>query len=163
MQKLLFTYFNLLFLCMWPAVINKVKGTCQGQGHMSRSRSNQSHFKGEMLLRGLHLNQMGFSLPMHVLPSPAVPWAQEHTNPPSTFLHSPKSASQSFLSALIHSSSSKINATHVYRSHVWLFQSHSLAKFCFELSGNSNSLCIFNIKWCKYGKENEAKLSGTLN
>ena len=29
-----FTYFNLLILCMWPKVINKVKVTHQGQGHI---------------------------------------------------------------------------------------------------------------------------------
>ena len=29
-----FTYFNLLILCMWPEVINKVKVTHQGQGHV---------------------------------------------------------------------------------------------------------------------------------
>ena len=27
----IFTYFNLLILCMWPKVINKVKVTHQGQ------------------------------------------------------------------------------------------------------------------------------------
>ena len=46
--KWLFTYFILLFLCMWLQVINKVKVTHQGQGHTSRS--NHSHFKGEILL-----------------------------------------------------------------------------------------------------------------
>ena len=30
----IFTYFNLLILCMWPKVINKVKVTHQGQGHI---------------------------------------------------------------------------------------------------------------------------------
>ena len=30
----IFTYFNLLILCMWPKVINKVKITHQGQGHI---------------------------------------------------------------------------------------------------------------------------------
>ena len=29
-----FTYFNLLILCMWPKVINKVKVTHQGEGHI---------------------------------------------------------------------------------------------------------------------------------
>ena len=29
-----FTYFNLLILCIWPKVINKVKVTHQGQGHI---------------------------------------------------------------------------------------------------------------------------------
>ena len=29
-----FTYFNFLILCMWPKVINKVKVTHQGQGHI---------------------------------------------------------------------------------------------------------------------------------
>ena len=29
-----FTYFNLLILCMWPKVINKVKVTHQGHGHI---------------------------------------------------------------------------------------------------------------------------------
>ena len=29
-----FTYFNLLNLCMWPKVINKVKVTHQDQGHI---------------------------------------------------------------------------------------------------------------------------------
>ena len=29
-----FTYFNLLILCMWPKVINKVKVTHQGQCHI---------------------------------------------------------------------------------------------------------------------------------
>ena len=29
-----FTYFNLLIFCMWPKVINKVKVTHQGQGHI---------------------------------------------------------------------------------------------------------------------------------
>ena len=36
-KKWLFTYFNLLFLCMWLQVINKVKVTHQIQGHASRS------------------------------------------------------------------------------------------------------------------------------
>ena len=30
----IFTYFNLLILCIWPKVINKVKVTHQGQGHI---------------------------------------------------------------------------------------------------------------------------------
>ena len=34
-----FTYFNLLFLCMWLQVINKVKVKYKGQGHTSRSKS----------------------------------------------------------------------------------------------------------------------------
>ena len=29
-----FTYFNLLIFCMWLQVINKVKVTQQGQGHV---------------------------------------------------------------------------------------------------------------------------------
>ena len=29
-----FTYFNLLVLCMWLQVINKVKVTHQGEGHI---------------------------------------------------------------------------------------------------------------------------------
>ena len=29
-----FTYFNLLILCMWLQVIDKVKGTNQGEGHI---------------------------------------------------------------------------------------------------------------------------------
>ena len=29
-----FTYFNLLVLCMWLQVINKVKVTDQGEGHI---------------------------------------------------------------------------------------------------------------------------------
>ena len=29
-----FTYFNLLIICMWPKVINKVKVTHQGEGHI---------------------------------------------------------------------------------------------------------------------------------
>ena len=29
-----FTYFNLLILCMWLQVINKVKVTHQGEGHI---------------------------------------------------------------------------------------------------------------------------------
>ena len=29
-----FTYFNMLILCMWPKIINKVKVTHQGQGHI---------------------------------------------------------------------------------------------------------------------------------
>ena len=33
-QKLLFTYFNLLFLCVWLHVINKVKVTHKGQGQI---------------------------------------------------------------------------------------------------------------------------------
>ena len=57
-KKWLFTYFNLLFLCMYLQAINKVKVTCQGQGHPSRSRSNQGQhqirviFIGEIFLRG---------------------------------------------------------------------------------------------------------------
>ena len=30
----IFTYVNLLILCMWPKVIKKVKVTHQGQGHI---------------------------------------------------------------------------------------------------------------------------------
>ena len=41
-KKRLFIHFNLLFLCMWLQVINKVKTIQdQSQGHTSRSRSNQ--------------------------------------------------------------------------------------------------------------------------
>ena len=29
-----FTYFNLLMFCMWPKVINKVKVTHEGKGHI---------------------------------------------------------------------------------------------------------------------------------
>ena len=29
-----FIYFNLLIFCMWPKVINKVKFTHQGEGHI---------------------------------------------------------------------------------------------------------------------------------
>ena len=64
-KKLLFTYFNLLFLCMYLQAINKVKVTYQGQGHTSRSRSNQGQHQIEVIFKerysytgGLHLNQM---------------------------------------------------------------------------------------------------------
>ena len=50
-KKLLFAYFNLLFLCMWLQVINKVKVTYQGQGHTSRSRSKQGQGQIEVILR----------------------------------------------------------------------------------------------------------------
>ena len=49
---------------MWLKVINKVKITHEGEGHTSRTRSNQSQgqieavFKERCLPRGLHLNQM---------------------------------------------------------------------------------------------------------
>ena len=33
-EKKYFTYFNLLILCMWPKIINKVKVTHQSQGHI---------------------------------------------------------------------------------------------------------------------------------
>ena len=64
-KKRLFTYFNLLFLCMYLQAINKVKVTYQGQGHASRSRSNQGQHQIEVIFwerysyaGGLHLNQM---------------------------------------------------------------------------------------------------------
>ena len=34
LEKMSFTYFNMLFLCMWLQVINKVKVTHQGEGHI---------------------------------------------------------------------------------------------------------------------------------
>ena len=49
------TYFNLLFLCMWLQVINKVNITHPGQrAHISVKvklvlRSNQGHFEGEVV------------------------------------------------------------------------------------------------------------------
>ena len=59
------TYFNLLFLCMWLQVINKVKVTHQGQGHISKSRSNQCQAQIKVIFKkrcsyagGLHLNKM---------------------------------------------------------------------------------------------------------
>ena len=33
-KKMSFTYFNLLIICMWLQVINKVKVTHQGEGHI---------------------------------------------------------------------------------------------------------------------------------
>ena len=33
-KKIIFSYFNLLILCMWLQVINKVKVTHQGEGHI---------------------------------------------------------------------------------------------------------------------------------
>ena len=63
--KRLFTYFNLLFLCMWLQVINKVKVIYQGQGHTSRLRSNQCQGQIKVVFKercfytgGLHLNLM---------------------------------------------------------------------------------------------------------
>ena len=50
-KKWLFAYFNLLFLCMWLHVINKVKVTYQGKGHTSRSRSNQGQYQIGVILR----------------------------------------------------------------------------------------------------------------
>ena len=62
-KKWLFTYFNLLFLCMDLQAINEVKVTYQG--HMSRSRSNQGQHQIEVIFKdrysyagGLHWNQM---------------------------------------------------------------------------------------------------------
>ena len=64
-KKRLFTYFNLLFLCLWLQVINMVNVTYQGQTHTSRSRSNQCQDKMKVTSKerysnvdGLHLNQM---------------------------------------------------------------------------------------------------------
>ena len=64
-KKRLFTYFNLLFLCMDIQAINEPMVTYQGQGHTSRSRSNQGQHQIEVIFRerysyagGLHLNQM---------------------------------------------------------------------------------------------------------
>ena len=45
-KKLLFTYFNLLFLCVWLQVINKVNVTHQGQGQI------KVIFRERMLLCG---------------------------------------------------------------------------------------------------------------
>ena len=52
-KKLLFTYFNLLFLCMWLQVINKVKVTHQGKGQIKVSFKERCPYVG-----GLHLNQV---------------------------------------------------------------------------------------------------------
>ena len=64
-KKWLFTYFNLLFLCMDLQAINEVKVTHQGQGHTSRSRLNQGQHQIEVIFKErysyagvLHLNQM---------------------------------------------------------------------------------------------------------
>ena len=61
-KKWLFTYFNLLFLCMLLQVINKVKVTHQGHDHKSRLRSNQCQGQIEVIFKerysyagGLHL------------------------------------------------------------------------------------------------------------
>ena len=50
---------------MYQQAINKVKVTYQGQGHPSRSRSNQGQHQIEVIFKerycyagGLHLNQM---------------------------------------------------------------------------------------------------------
>ena len=48
-KKWFFTYFNLLFLCMYLQAIGKVKVTYQGQGHTSRSRSNQGQHQIEVI------------------------------------------------------------------------------------------------------------------
>ena len=50
-KKWLFTYFNLLFLCMDLQAINEVKVTYQGQGHTSRSRSNQGQHQIEVIFK----------------------------------------------------------------------------------------------------------------
>ena len=48
-KKRIFTYFNLLFICMYLQAINKVKVTYQGQSHTSRSRSNQGQHQIEVI------------------------------------------------------------------------------------------------------------------
>ena len=60
-----FSDFNLVFLCMDLQAINEVKVTYQGQGHTSKSRSNQGQHQIEVIFKerysyagGLHLNQM---------------------------------------------------------------------------------------------------------
>ena len=40
-----FTYFNLLVLCMWLQVINKVKVTHQGEGHIKVKEKYLHPFK----------------------------------------------------------------------------------------------------------------------
>ena len=62
----MFVYlFNLLYLCMWLQVINKVKVTHQSHCHTSRSWSNQSQGQIKVILKeicsyagGSHLNRM---------------------------------------------------------------------------------------------------------
>ena len=52
-RTLLFTYFNLVFLCIWLQVINKVKVTHQGQGQIMVIFKERCSYAG-----GLHSNQM---------------------------------------------------------------------------------------------------------
>ena len=40
-----FTYFNMLIPCIWLQVINKVKVTHQGEGHMKVKTKYLHHFK----------------------------------------------------------------------------------------------------------------------
>ena len=54
----LFTYFNLLFLCMYLQAINKVKVTYQGQHQIEVIFKERYSYAG-----GLHLNQMRSCLP----------------------------------------------------------------------------------------------------
>ena len=55
----LFTYFNLLFLCMWLQVINKVKVTHQGQGQINIELKSRSFLRRDgSYVGGWHLKQM---------------------------------------------------------------------------------------------------------